>query len=81
MEMIRLMQDSADPAARRPLKSRASAWAGWLSLPLGAACVVGAFLLDHMDVFFWALVVMVLGEIITVCMLLCGITAHLKGKP
>lgn len=43
-----------------------------------AVCLVGAFIPDHVDVFFWALVVMVLGEIITMWRRLNGISAHLK---
>ena len=46
-----------------------------------AACVVGAFLPNAFDWFFWALAVMVPGEIITVCRRLCGISKILKAKP
>ena len=46
-----------------------------------AVCVAGAILPDEFDWFFWALAVMVVGEIITVCRRLCGISAILKGKP
>lgn len=46
-----------------------------------AVCVAGAFLPAAFDWFFWALTVMVMGEIITACRRLCGISAILKGKP
>ncbi len=43
-------------------------------------CLIGAITPGVFVLIFWALVVMVVGEIITVCRRLCGISAILKGK-
>lgn len=43
-------------------------------------CVAGAFLPEMFDWFFWASVLMVLGEIVTVCRRLSGISTILKAK-
>lgn len=45
-----------------------------------AVCLVGAFLPATEDLFLWALVVIVFGEMITVWRRLAGIAAHLNGK-
>lgn len=46
-----------------------------------AMCIVGAFLPPAVDVFFWALLLMVSGEIVTAWRRLAGIAAHLRAKP
>jgi len=43
-------------------------------------CVLGAFLPDVTDWFFWALVILVAGEIVTIARRLSGVAAMLKNR-